>query len=230
MTSSAECGAVVPSGNNPDYASLHPGYKRRGSSRARPGPSALPHIPIHNVKQRSLLRSRGAFLRSGFAFLFSIRPDEGRAERRKAQYFCCRAVGRDDPRLLRRGASHGGGTLASRRSTVAILGRGPRFLLRHFLRISAASSSQPGRNAWRAGSRTSRGHRLRAAAAGRHSPLRLRLVSGDGPSDERGFSHHTINTNGSQFRICIVAMHADRVQLGAMPPSRVGNAALNRPL
>jgi hypothetical protein len=45
-------------------------------------------IPIHNVKQRSrsLLRSRGALLRPGFAFLFSIHPHEGRAERRKAQY------------------------------------------------------------------------------------------------------------------------------------------------
>ena len=42
------------------------------------------------------------------------------------------------------------------------------------LRIRAASSSQPGRSAWRAGSRASRGQRLRAAAAGRHSPLRLR--------------------------------------------------------
>jgi hypothetical protein len=41
-------------------------------------------IPIHNVKQRSLLRSRGALLRPGFASLFSIHPDEGRAERRKA--------------------------------------------------------------------------------------------------------------------------------------------------
>ena len=48
------------------------------------------------------------------------------------------------------------GTLASRRSTVAIFGRGPRFHLRHCLRIRAASSSQPGRHAWRAVSRTSR--------------------------------------------------------------------------
>jgi hypothetical protein len=34
-------------------------------------------IPIHHVKQRSLLRSRGAFLRPGFAFLSSIRPMRG---------------------------------------------------------------------------------------------------------------------------------------------------------
>jgi hypothetical protein len=51
-------------------------------------------IPIHNVKQHSLLRSRRALLRPGFAFLFSIHPDEGRAERRKAQYFRCRAFRR----------------------------------------------------------------------------------------------------------------------------------------
>ena len=49
-----------------------------------------------------------------------------------------------------------GGTRASRRSTVAILGRVPRFHLRHCLRIRAASFSRPGRSAWRAGSRTSR--------------------------------------------------------------------------
>jgi len=36
-----------------------------------------------------------------------------------------------------------------------------------------ASSSHPGRNAWTAGSRASRGKRLRAAAAGRHASLRL---------------------------------------------------------
>ena len=50
------------------------------------------------------------------------------------------------------------------------------------LRLRAASSSQPGRSAWRAGSRASRGERLRAAAAGRHSPLRLQDVSGRRPS------------------------------------------------
>src|SRR5262249_23266641 len=41
-------------------------------------------IPIHNVKQRNLLRSRGALLRPGFACLFSIHPTRGErsAERR----------------------------------------------------------------------------------------------------------------------------------------------------
>jgi hypothetical protein len=99
-----------------------------------------------------------ALLRPGFAFLFSIHPERGASGAPKgAVCLLSRVSARDGPRLLRRGASHGGGTLASRRSTVAILGRGPRFHLRHFLRIRAASSSQPGRSAWRAGSRTSRG-------------------------------------------------------------------------
>ena len=49
------------------------------------------------------------------------------------------------------------------------------------LRLRAASSSQPGRSAWRAGSRASRGKRLQAAAAGRHASLRLQGVSGDAP-------------------------------------------------
>jgi hypothetical protein len=71
---------------------------------------------------------------------------------------------------------------ASRRSTVAVLGLGalpspsaPAVLQRRAVafRIRAASSSQPGRSAWRAGSRASRGERLRAAAAGRHASLRL---------------------------------------------------------
>jgi hypothetical protein len=59
--------------------------------------------------------------------------------------------------LAKRPASlKAGGTRASRRSTVAVLGRGPRFLLRHFLRIRTASFSRPGRSVWRAGSRTFR--------------------------------------------------------------------------
>src|SRR5262249_44973763 len=91
-------------------------------------------------------------------------------------------------------------------------------------------SSQPGHCAWRAGSRASRGPRLRAAAAGRHSPLRLRLVSGDGPSDERGFSVHIIDTTGSQSRICIVGMHAHRGHTGQFRPRRAGNRPLMRPL
>jgi len=81
--------------------------------------------------------------------------------------------------------------LMTRRSTVAVLGLGaalpspwaPAVLQRPAVafRIRAASSSQPGRSAWRAGSRASRGQRLQAAAAGRHASLRLQDVSGDAP-------------------------------------------------
>src|SRR5262245_33491040 len=55
----------------------------------------------------------------------------GRAERRKAQYFCCRAFRRATDHAWRGAARVQRDALASRRSTVAILGRGPRFLLRH---------------------------------------------------------------------------------------------------
>jgi len=63
------------------------------------------------------------------------------------------------------------GTLASRRSTVAIFGRGPRFHLRHCLQdpcselLAARSSCLAG------GVPDLPSPRLRAAAAGRHSPL-----------------------------------------------------------
>jgi hypothetical protein len=45
-----------------------------------------------------------------------------------------------------------------------------------------ASSSHPGRSAWTAGSRASRGARLRAAAAGRHASLRLQVRLENTPS------------------------------------------------
>ena len=156
-----------------DCAAPHPPVSshRRVEARARPGPSALPrnsYSPCQTAQFSSFPRRVSA---PGFCFPLFHPPPEGRAERRKAQYFRCRAFSARDgtvPNEARRASS--GTRSPLRRSTVAILGRGPRFLLRHFLRIRRASSSQPGRSAWRAGSRTSRGRRLRAAAAGRHSP------------------------------------------------------------
>jgi hypothetical protein len=93
-------------------------------------------------------------------------PHEGRAERRKAQYVCCRA--RDarpsTPGEARRASS----------GTRSPLGAPPwRFSVGGRASISGISSGSVQRAP-------------RAAAAGRHSPLRLRRVSGDGPSDERG--------------------------------------------
>jgi hypothetical protein len=66
------------------------------------------------------------------------------------------------------------------------------------LRIRAASSSQPGRSAWRAGSRASRGERLRAAAAGRHASLRLQDRLRRRPSNERGCERCSMHSLRSQ--------------------------------
>jgi len=81
--------------------------------------------------------------------------------------------------------------LASRRSTVAIYdGPGPRFLNPAAIgrRTNAASSSQPGRSAWRAGPRRLPSLRVQAPAfaragrsRGRHSLLRLGCASGGAP-------------------------------------------------
>ena len=108
--------------------------------------------------------------------LSSFHPtrSEGRAERRKGALFHLSRCRARRPRLARRGARPAGRARLS--------GAPPwRFSAGGRASISGIASgsvqrcsSQPGRSAWRAGSRTSRGRRLRAAAAGRHSPLRLR--------------------------------------------------------
>ncbi len=124
-------------------------------------------------------------------------PIEGRAERRKGALFHLSRCRARRPRLARRGARPAGRARLS--------GAPPwRFSAGGRASISGIASgsvqrcsSQPGRSAWRAGSRTSRGRRLPAAAAGRHSPLRLRHVSGDA-LDERGFGLRITDTRRSQ--------------------------------
>ena len=169
-------------------------FARPAGSRAR-----CRDIPIHNVKQRSLLRSRRALLRPGFAFLFSIHPHEGRAERRKAQVFCCRALRRATavPSEARRASS----------GTRSPLGAPPwRFWAggrASFTGISSGSVERAPRSQvvvpGGRGPEPPGAKRLRAAAAGRHSPLRLRRVSGDGPSDERGWMNTTTGATSSQL-------------------------------
>jgi len=44
-------------------------------------------ISSHDVKQRRLLRSRGAFVRPGGVLVIASTPIEGRAERRQAHLF-----------------------------------------------------------------------------------------------------------------------------------------------
>ena len=52
----------------------------------------------HDVKQRSVLRSRGALLRPGWSLSIRARPEEGWAERRQAHLSCCRVC---ETRLVR---------------------------------------------------------------------------------------------------------------------------------
>jgi hypothetical protein len=70
---------------------------------------AYASLESHDVKQRSVLRFRGACRRPGFVLSLRTQPNEGRAERRQAQLFCCRACEARLPRSVRRGASHDAG-------------------------------------------------------------------------------------------------------------------------
>ena len=66
------------------------------------------------------------------------------------------------------------------------------------LRIRAASSSQPGRSAWRATSRASRGQRLRAARRRTPHPAPPSGSSPETPLDERGCNLPSTDTLRSQ--------------------------------
>jgi hypothetical protein len=120
-----------------------PGTRGIGGARSEP----LAAVSTHDVKQRSLLRSRSAFMRPGLSFC-SPRPwPELRCRARRSlggnpgtsspisprprggwsadrALFCFVARARRDLRALRRGLSRSERDL-SRRSTMAIFGRGP---------------------------------------------------------------------------------------------------------
>ena len=72
------------------------------------------------------------------------------------------------------------------------------------LRIRRASSSHPGRSAWRVGSRASRGERLRAAAAGRHASLRLqdRLRRRPSMSEDGKLCSTASDSSQQKYTIC----------------------------
>ena len=96
-------------------------------------------------------------------------------------------------RLARRLASHNAGRSPLGAPPWRFWASGPRFLFRHppplTLRrawIRAASSSQPGRSAWRATSRASRGEQLRAARRKTPRPAPPSGSSPEPPLDERG--------------------------------------------
>jgi hypothetical protein len=101
---------IVPRGTIPGLrcapSGLGEGAPRRALGRTR---ARCRVIPIHNVKQRSLLRSRGALLRPGFAFPLSIHPVRGErsAERRKSSVVARFGARRSTPSEARRAS---GGT------------------------------------------------------------------------------------------------------------------------
>ena len=139
------------------------------------------------------------FLRPGFATL--LRSPESRggrsAERRSGA--CEAPVGRAHnaarqrlrgalrpmTRDARLSALHRGGFGPRGRASVSLGARRPT-TAGICLRIRAASSSQPGRSAWRAGSRASRGKRLQAAPQDA-TPRSAFGMSPETPLDERGW-------------------------------------------
>src|SRR5437868_8889074 len=160
---------------------------------SHPGHTSLGRVltPYSLVKQPLFFVPAAQFLRPGFCNLAPIIPGRAVAERRET--FGCSDTRSACPlasktrvnalvtpharRLARRLASHDAGRSPLGAPPWRFWAPGaalpapsaPAVLQRRAgaLRIRAASSSHPGRSAWRAGSRASRGERLRAAAAGR---------------------------------------------------------------
>jgi hypothetical protein len=136
-------------------------YRARGSS-----PNRSRSSPSHDVKQPRSARSRGAFLRPGFATL--LRSPESRggrsAESRSGAALSARWARHIAARqaLARRLASHDAGRSPLGAPPWRFWAPGaalpspsaPAVLQRRAgaIRIRAASSSHPGRSAWRAGS------------------------------------------------------------------------------
>ena len=163
-------------------------------------------------------RSRGAFLRPGFASLLHPPRTEGWAERREtfgcsAEHPCgtpsCvkdareRAYDAACQALARRLASHDAGRSPLGAPPWRFWAPGaalpspsaPAVLQRRAgaLRIRAASSSHPGRSAWRAGSLPPEASGYEPPAAGRHAPLRLQDRLRRRPSMSKGHAYHTLN-------------------------------------
>ena len=94
-----------------------PGTQEWGAHTTRAKPRRAKRTvgrrPIHDVKQRSVLRSRGALLRPGFVLVIASIPQEAQggggrsADRRTCVVVAC--ARRDWSALVRRGASHDAG-------------------------------------------------------------------------------------------------------------------------
>jgi hypothetical protein len=218
MTGSAECGAVVPHGANPGLRFAPSGLRQlaqetRAEAHARRGHERVAAILLFTMSNSAVFSVPAA--RCCARVLLSSVPStpmrgERSAERRVFPLSRLFGARRAVPNEARRASS----------GTRSPLGAPPwRFWAGGRASFSGISSGSvqraPRSQVVVPGGRCPEppgAKRLRAAAAGRHSPLRLRHVSGDDPSDERGFSDHITNTISSQHRICIVGMHTDRGQ------------------
>jgi hypothetical protein len=150
---------------------------RTGERVRKCGSSPNRSLESHLTMSNSPSRSRGAFFCArGLQPCFAHpEPRGGRsAEKRSgAAAPVGRIMTRYARRLARRLASHNAGRSPLGAPPWRFFTRGRASVSGIIFRIRAASSSQPGRSAWRATSRASRGQQLRAAAAGRHASLRL---------------------------------------------------------
>ena len=100
-------------------------------------------------------------------------------------------------RDARLSALHRGGFGPRGRASVSLGARRPT-TAGSCLRIRAASSSQPGRSAWRAGSRASRGERLQSRPPQDATPRSAFRMSPETPLKERGCDSDSIGTLRSQ--------------------------------
>ncbi len=174
---------------------------RMGERVRKCGSSLNRSLESQLTMSNSPTRSRGAFLRPGFCILASLTPNRGvggaprnvRVRARHPWGVSCASQTRVNAlmtryarRLARRLASHNAGRSPLGAPPWRFFTRG-RASVSGMTRIRSASSSQPGRSAWRATSRASRGKRLRSRR--RRTP-RLAPPSGsplEDALDERGW-------------------------------------------
>ena len=105
---------------------------------------------------------------------------------------------RDWSARVRRGASHDAGRSPLGAPPWRFSAGGRASILRHCLRIRAASSSQPGRRAWRAVSRTSRARGYEPRPQDATPRFAFRIVSRRRPSMSEDGNPCTINSLRSQ--------------------------------
>ena len=167
-------------------------------------------------------RSRDAFLRPGFATLLHSPPNEGWAERRET-FGCCAKhplglhMTRQARRLARRLASHDAGRSPLGAPPWRFFTRGRASLTGIRAGSVTASSSQPGRSAWRAGVPGLPGQ---AVTSRRRRTPRLAPHSGSSLEhalNERGCEPSSTGTFRSQEKYSICSRCDDAAGGRAMP-------------